>query len=169
LTNADISRWLVEGPSGKPEEHLRDCRSCRAKLAEASAPLTVFRSGVVAWSEAQTATEMARRVELKGRSGIWSWAPAFGLSFAMALLVAAIAGPPVYRWEVQRHAVHPQVSDAALMEQVDAEVSEAVPDAMAPLTDLVAWDSEESAAAPAKQVVKRKPAVAVKRKKEVAE
>ena len=37
-------------------------------------------------------------------------------------------------------------SDAALMDQVDTEVSEAVPDAMAPLTDLVAWDSGEGVA-----------------------
>jgi hypothetical protein len=37
-------------------------------------------------------------------------------------------------------------SDAALMDQVDTEVSEAVPDAMAPLTDLVAWDSNEGVA-----------------------
>ena len=33
------------------------------------------------------------------------------------------------------------------MDQVDTEVSEAVPDAMAPLTDLVAWDSNEGSAA----------------------
>jgi hypothetical protein len=47
------------------------------------------------------------------------------------------------------------------MEQVDEEVSEAVPDAMAPLTDLVAWDSSNAATAEAaapRQAVKKKPA-----------
>ena len=44
------------------------------------------------------------------------------------------------------------------MDQVDEEVSETVPDAMAPLTDLVAWDSSESTAAAktVKPVVKKK-------------
>ena len=58
-------------------------------------------------------------------------------------------------------------SDEALLAQVDTEVSEAVPDAMAPLTDLVDWDSSEGSATQSttteKQAVSKtstKPAIA---------
>ena len=55
LTAKEISRWLVEGPGSDDAAHVRSCPSCAAKLAEVRAPLSVFRSAVVAWSEGQTA------------------------------------------------------------------------------------------------------------------
>jgi hypothetical protein len=57
------------------------------------------------------------------------------------------------------------------MSQVDEEVSEAVPNAMAPLTDLVAWDSTEGPAssAPVAKTGKKKAAAASKTRLRLAD
>ncbi len=147
LSSKEISRWLVEGPSQESEEHLESCWSCQAKLAEAREPLTAFRTAVVAWSEAQPAAPLRTvAVTSSERHSLQIWLPA-GLALAAMVLAGVLFGGGALR-------VHPSIAqhppgvsepdDAVLMEQVDAEVSEAVPDAMAPLTDLVAWDSSDA-------------------------
>jgi len=154
LTSQEISQWLVEGPSANAEAHAENCYACQAKIAEAREPLAVFRTAFVAWSESQSglkqahpapATEPQRRAE--GRP--WILAPALSFALGVALLAGFLVGPKSFRTPAAqtRVAANAPVSDAALMEQVDTEVSEAVPDAMAPLTDLVAWDSEGSVVA----------------------
>ena len=166
LTAKEISRWLVEGPEQSADQHLQNCWACQAKLAEAKAPLTAFRTAVVGWSEAQDVirprTALAKKNQRYG--GIQVWLPAT-LALATLLLVGFLTGPGLLRGHgTVRQAVvdssTPPDSDAALMDKVDTEVSEAVPDAMAPLTDLVAWDSNEgvagTTAAPEKKATHKK-------------
>jgi len=149
LSSKEISRWLVEGPSQENEEHLQSCWSCQAKLAEAREPLTAFRAAVVAWSDAQPAPQVrAATVTNSGQRGFRVWLPA-GLALAAMVLAGVLFGGGAFRVHPalpQHAATISEPDDAVLMEQVDAEVSEAVPDAMAPLTDLVAWDSGEATA-----------------------
>ena len=155
LTAKEISRWLVEGPEQAASRHVQDCWSCQAKLAEARAPLTAFRTALVEWSEAQTA---ARPLPLRASAtknerhwGLRLWMPVAGFALAAFLIFGYANAPGVFPWHSngqQQIAVAPTTtnSDEALLDQVDTEVSEAVPDAMAPLTDLVAWDSSEGSA-----------------------
>jgi hypothetical protein len=147
LSAKEISRWLVEGPSLESEEHLQGCWSCQAKLAEAREPLTALRAAVVAWSEAQPAAPVRTvAVTSSAYRGLRLWLPA-GLALAAMVLAAILFGGGAFRVHPalpQHAATLSEPDDAVLMEQVDAEVSEAVPDAMAPLTDLVAWDSGEA-------------------------
>ncbi len=147
LSSREISRWLVEGPSQESEEHLEGCWSCQAKLAEAREPLTAFRAAVVAWSEAQPAAPVrTAAVTNSAYRGLRLWLPA-GLALAAMVLAGILFGGGAFRVHPampQHAAVASEPDDAVLMEQVDAEVSEAVPDSMAPLTDLVAWDSGEA-------------------------
>ena len=164
LTAKEISRWLVEGPEQSADQHVQNCWACQAKLAEAKAPLTAFRTAVVGWSEAQDVVRpraaLAKRNQWHG--GIQVWLPAT-LALAALLLVGFLAGPGLFHGHgtVRQAVVNSPSStdsDAALMDQVDTEVSEAVPDAMAPLTDLVAWDSNEGLAgtAPEKNAAHKK-------------
>jgi hypothetical protein len=154
LTAKEISRWLVEGPEQSADQHVQNCWACQAKLAEAKAPLTAFRTAVVGWSEAQDAgrplavESRARKNQRHG--GIQVWLPAT-LALAALLLVGFLTGPALFRGhgtlpQAKVDVPLPSESDAVLMDQVDTEVSEAVPDAMVPLTDLVAWDSNEGVA-----------------------
>jgi hypothetical protein len=155
LTAKEISRWLVEGPEQSADQHVQNCWACQAKLAEAKAPLTAFRTAVVGWSEAQDVSRPlaveSRAMKNQWHGGIQVWLPAT-LALAALLLVGFLTGPGLFRGHDTVHktlVVNPSISsdpDATLMDQVDTEVSEAVPDAMAPLTDLVAWDSNEGVA-----------------------
>jgi hypothetical protein len=181
LTENAISRWLVEGPWREAEEHVRICRGCQASLAEAQEPLIAFRSTLLAWSEARSARigSTAKVFEFPSRLNFMNWLPAFGVALAVAVLAAFLVGSPASHWHhaLQQQAKAPQVSDSALMDQVDEEVSEAVPDAMAPLTDLVAWDSGDNAstvvggerAGTGKRTVKEKSAMAKKAKPGVSD
>jgi hypothetical protein len=86
-----------------------------------------------------------------------NWGPAFGVAVGVAVLAAFLVRSPTdQKVSVPQHPQQQQaqISDAALMEQVDAEVSETVPDAMAPLTDLVAWDGDGTQGATSAQASK---------------
>ncbi len=142
------------GPGREAEAHLGGCFACQAKLAEAKAPLTAFRSAVIGWSEAQNLTgrRLPARLDKNGRHlGFRLWLPVASLALAALLVVGFMKVPELLRGhstigqQLAARTSSPD-SDAVLMDQVDAEVSEAVPDAMAPLTDLVAWDSGEGVA-----------------------
>jgi hypothetical protein len=164
LTAKEISQWLVEGPEQSAAQHVQNCWTCQAKLTEAQQPLTAFRSALVNWSEAQAQVRLsvvpglAERNERSWRLRLWLPAATFALA---ALLLVGYAKIPAL---LHSHATGQQQSaaastsatdsDAALMDQVDTEVSEAVPDAMAPLTDLVSWDSTDGSAIVASDRVK---------------
>jgi hypothetical protein len=156
LTASEISCWLVEGPSPELSQHLDGCFACQAKLAEAQEPLTAFRTALVDWSEAQGRPNLpplqVSSVPVSPvRWGLRGWLPVASLAMAVLLLVGFVTGPDLFRRHgtVRQAVVDSSISpesDTVLMDQVDTEVSEAVPDAMAPLTDLVAWDSREGVA-----------------------
>jgi hypothetical protein len=164
LTAKEISQWLVEGPETSASQHLQNCETCQARLTEAQAPLTVFRSALVEWSEAQTARSLHLQTSATQNESSWGrrlWLPAVSLAVAALLLVGyakvpallhgnSIGQPPVTTASTTE-------SDEALLNQVDTEVSEAVPDAMAPLTDLVSWDSSEGSVASATATEKHAP------------
>jgi hypothetical protein len=156
LTANEISRWLVEGPESSASRHLQSCGACRATLAEAQEPLTVFRTALVGWSEAQSGAQSlsARNLEKPKEKhwGIRLWLPVSSLALAALLLAGYSKLPGTLRGhspdQTAATLAHPTPeSDAALLDQVDVEVSEAVPDSMAPLTDLVAWDSSNGSEA----------------------
>jgi hypothetical protein len=150
LSEDAISRYLVEGPDDAADEHLGSCAVCRERLAAAEAPLTIFRRALVDWSEAQSKSDTAEVFHAeRNRAGFWGsrpWLPVAGLAMA-ALLMFGYSRVPVSfhhpvpeQQDASLNPVAAPVSDSALLDQVDSEVSEAVPDAMAPLTDLVSWD-----------------------------
>jgi hypothetical protein len=155
LTAQEISQWLVEGPDQSAIQHVRDCSACEAKMAEAQAPLATFREALVEWSDAQPAPRLHLQTSLtrnEAPSNPRLWLPT--VIFAMAVLLmftyakvpALLHGKSDARPSIADTSTTTD-SDEALLNQVDTEVSEAVPDAMAPLTDLVSWDSSEGSAA----------------------
>jgi hypothetical protein len=175
LTDKEISQWLVEGPEQPTSQHVQSCWTCQAKLIEAQAPLTAFRSALVEWSEAQAARSLPFQTSAIRNESPWGrrlWLPAASLALAALLLVGYAKVPALLHGNSGRPAPIATAStttdsDEALLAQVDTEVSETVPDAMAPLTDLVGWDSSEGSSTPAMTTEKHalrktstKPAVA---------
>jgi hypothetical protein len=151
LTAKEISRWLVEGPEQSASQHVQDCWTCQAKLSEAEEPLTAFRSALVEWSEAQAAKPLPLQIpsaRSEGHLGLRLWLPVASFALAALLLIGYAKVPALLHGNSSAQSPVATAStaadpDEALLAQVDTEVSEAVPDAMAPLTDLVAWDSSD--------------------------
>jgi hypothetical protein len=138
LSSQQISRWMIGERTPQEEQHARECPECGAELARLEAALALFRGSVRHWSDGQSRAVPpgAGRIALARRSRTQ---PIRWASVAAALLV--LAAVPVYRnvQEKQRQAEIAR-ADALLLEQVDAEVSRAVPRPMEPLVKLVSWD-----------------------------
>jgi hypothetical protein len=67
------------------------------------------------------------------------------LQWASAAVVALAVIVPVYTHRVIEERNEQRArADQALLEQVDREVSQTIPDTMEPLTDLVQWDTAEA-------------------------
>lgn len=155
-----MAEWMAGERHTKLEDHLRACTECRLALEETRTALGGWRDAVRTWSdrEYQLAQQRAaERPSASNASTLWTamrWYCAGAATVACALIVllgwhngaapASMQQDPTSSLAVSsaatnRHGVNP---DAVLMRQVDREVSQTVPNAMAPLIALVSWDSE---------------------------
>jgi anti-sigma factor RsiW len=128
--------------------HLADCTACRAEVARLEHGVATFRSAAVEWSSECLATrpQQLQSFPLR-RLPITAMRWAFAAVVPLALLLLALL--PLHLFHLSSPSVtHPvaQISDDALLEQVDEQVSVAVPSSMESLTHLV---STESSSGPA--------------------
>jgi hypothetical protein len=129
LSPEEISNWFLGNRDSERARHVRECAACGREVAALEAALGEFRSAVENWDAPPPVLKVADwRVPRVAR---WALAAA-----AAALLAAA----PLYLHHRQVAADSAR-ADALLLEQVDAEVSRAVPRPMAPLVQMVAWSS----------------------------
>lgn len=136
LSSEQIARWMAGERRPAEEQHARQCPECGAELARMEAALSLFRGSVREWSD-QSSAQAQEFVPVRRR---WGFQPMrWAVACVVLLMLAAI---PVYRNanEKQRQADLAK-ADAALLEQVDAGISRAVPATMEPLAKLAAWDA----------------------------
>ena len=139
LSSQEISQWMIGERTPQQEQHVRQCSQCGAELARMEAALALFRGSVRHWSDGQSrAVPPAIGSISPARRGSRIQPMRWALVTAALLVLAAV---PIYRnaQETQRQAEIAR-ADALLLEQVDAEVSRAVPRPMEPLVKLVSWD-----------------------------
>lgn len=125
--------------------HLTECAGCRAAVARLEHGVAIFRSAAVEWSSECLAT---RPQQLNtARRGF----PVLALRWAVAavlpvllLVFALVSFHPSSTRPVQRAT---DISDDALLEQVDQQLSVAVPSSMESLTNLVTTESRNGSAA----------------------
>jgi len=139
LSEREISLWMVGERTPQQEQHVRECSECSAELARLEASLALFRGSVRHWSDRQVRVP-GHLAPTRGSRGY----PARPRPLRWALVAAALlalAAVPIYR-NVQDRQRQAEIAraDALLLEQVDAEVSRAVPRPMEPLVKLVSWD-----------------------------
>lgn len=122
--------------------HLGECAGCRATVERLEQGLTTFRRAAVEWSSECLATRPQRLQTSSARR-----LPGFALRWAIAavipllLLVLALRPLHLSTPHVARPAAQISESDDALLEQVDEQVSVAVPSSMESLTHLVSTGS----------------------------
>jgi hypothetical protein len=119
----------------------------REEVREIAEALSLYRSAMqhIAEREAARPFVVGRRAERSHRFGLLL-APALAAAVAAAVLVpvyghfghhdGAGAVPTVKIAQQNGNDTHAAVDDTALMNQIDSEVSEDVPDALRPLADL---------------------------------
>jgi hypothetical protein len=124
--------------------HLGECAQCRDAVALLENGLAVFRSAAVQWSSECLATRPARLAFVPARRPhVLRWAVAAMVPLALlllALLPLHLSAPRPAQTTTAA------ISDDALLEQVDEQVSVAVPSSMESLTHLVSTGSNPSAA-----------------------
>jgi len=144
LSSEQIAKWVAGERTGADEQHARECSECRAKLAEFEGALSLFRGAVHDWSEQQSSgMRSAAWTDDEPVRPRWRFQPLRWAAAGVALLILA-AIPFVHNAREKQRQAELAKADALLLEQVDAEISRAVPATMEPLVKLVAWDPSSS-------------------------
>jgi hypothetical protein len=134
LSPEDISRWFAGERSPDLQRHAGECEACSARLDRMESAIEEFRGSVHDWSAAQSAVAPHIVWHPPVRHRVRAWILA-----AASLLILA-AGPAWWHFRQQARAAEMARADA-LLRQVDAEISRAVPRTMEPLVSLVTWGS----------------------------
>lgn len=142
LSPEQMTRWMMGEYTAQDEEHVRDCWTCGAEVNRVERAVWLFQHSVKDFGQENCPEfRSVRSVKHSAfRTPALRWA-------VVVLALLLLVGIPVQtiRQSRQREARAAQV-DAALLEQVDAEVSRAVPAPMEPLAQLVTSGSGSSPA-----------------------
>jgi hypothetical protein len=135
LSEQQVSEWLVGNVDTEARRHVSECEGCRARVEVMETALSDFRETVHQWSETRAAAPSV----VSGRLGPRVWR----LTLAGALLLLLCITGLRYFDRGGNSAPAPEtVSDAALLKQIDTEISQDVPAPLQPLAKLVAWDAD---------------------------
>ena len=138
LSADQISRWMVGERTGSEERHVGQCARCAAELERLASAIGLFRESARDWSEHVAGAQPSWMPGTGGGARAGRRAPGWRRMAAAAALVV-LAAIPAARIAHNRQEAERARADAALVEQVDAHISRAVPESMAPLVQLVSW------------------------------
>jgi hypothetical protein len=152
MKTTHLSPWeqeecVIERPTPQMLRHLNECAECRGAVEGLQHSAAIFRSAAMEWSAESLAARPllvaagARRPVTALR---WAMAAVLPLVLMVLVFLGLHPGPrPVRPVAV----VNPASSDDALLEQVDEQLSVAVPASMESLTHLVSTGSSSGAGA----------------------
>ncbi len=139
LSRYEQEEYLLDQRTPAMLHHLAECSACRDEVAHLQQQLGLFRTTALAYS----AESLASRPQpsLAHRRG-----PSATLGWALAALVLLILGLlPLHLFTPKPAPQAVAMSDDALLDQVDEQLSVAVPSPMESLTHLVSTDSSSKA------------------------
>lgn len=140
LSAKEISRWIAGRPTAAQERHIQRCAECSAEVARAESGLAAFRHSIREWAQTLETPPVSiaswAGVENRPRSRRHVW----GLA---AAAVALAVGVPIYRESQLARVEATRQRDAELLEQVETQLSRAVPASMEPLMELMYEEREE--------------------------
>jgi len=133
LSADEFSRWMMGDHSPKSLRHVEECAECRSELAKLDSTLLAFRGSAQAWAQVASGSRVNYRAQTPAHKRPLRW------MLAAAALLVLLGSVPLYRATRARQIAATAASDTLLLEQVDAEISRAVPEPMEPLVQLVSW------------------------------
>jgi hypothetical protein len=153
LSAWEQEEYVLDERTPQMLRHLTECAECRAAVAQLEHGLGVYRKAAVQWSAESLATRPQQFITARRQ-------PILSLRWAMAAIIpivlVLIALLP-FRASSPRPAqpaaqIRNDAGDDALLDQVDAQISAAVPSSMESLTHLVST-SNGTAAKGSEQIV----------------
>jgi hypothetical protein len=149
LSAWEQEEYVLDQRTPQMLRHLTECAECRAAVAQLEHGLGVYRKAAVEWSAESLATRPQPFIIAKRQ-------PFLSLRWAMAavipIVLLLIALLPFRASNPRPAQPAAQISDDALLDQVDEQISAAVPSSMESLTHLVSTGSG-AAAKGSKQIV----------------
>jgi anti-sigma factor RsiW len=146
LSTWDQEEYVLGQRTPEMVRHLAQCSSCFAQVEQMERGVALFRESAHVWSAESLAANPLKVPQVLPRPTVgypWAWAMA-ALLFLMALLPLVFQRTRTETHQAARIAA--PMSDDALLQQVDEEVSVDVPSSMEPLTHLVSTSNRSAAA-----------------------
>lgn len=157
FTEGQVAAWVAGERVPEREAHLQGCPACRSRVENFQAALTGFGASMRAWSDTQYAAAKASVKARPNSRPVLLRGSLYGAAALAAICLVALL--VMFHGALLREGApadtHASVTDAVLLRQIDTEVSQTVPHAMEPLTELVSWDSLSEETSPGKQIQKK--------------
>jgi predicted anti-sigma-YlaC factor YlaD len=140
LSAWEQEEYLLDQRTPQMLRHLSQCEECRAAVEQLQQGVSIYRRAAVQWSAESLAAQPQRMPLVPARPQ-----PMLALRWAVAAIVPIVllllALFPLH--VSHSHPVQPaaQISDDALLDEVDEQLSVTVPSSMESLTHLVSTDS----------------------------
>jgi anti-sigma factor RsiW len=145
LTTWEQEEYVINRRAPQLLRHLAECAECRAAVARLEHGVGIFRHAAVEWSAQSLATRPQPWPTISSRR-----LPVHALRWAFAavipLLLLVLALRPFHVSSPRAAQPAAAISDDALLDQVDEQLSVAVPSSMESLTHLVSADSGTNSA-----------------------
>ena len=146
LSAWEQEEYVLDQRTPKMLRHLTECAECRAAVAQLEHGLGVYRKAAVQWS-AESLASRPQQVLIARKEPVvslrWAMAAVIPLVLLLIALLPFRASNP--RPVQQTAQIRDDSRDDALLDQVDEQISAAVPSSMESLTHLVS--TRDSAAA----------------------
>lgn len=144
LSPDQISAWLADERTEEMEQHVANCAECQAELAAFEGTLSEFRKSAETWAEHQCPPHFATIHHIR-RAPYRSALRSLSLVIATAVIcILAFVG--VLHHPAASPAAQTQLSDAALLQQVNSQLSQNVPSSLTPLDSFVSWENSSASA-----------------------
>jgi len=148
LSTWEQEEYVIDQPTPQMLRHLAECAGCRTAVEQLQHGVTGFRSAAVEWSAASLAArpqQLPMAAARRRPAATLRWA--FAAVVPLVLLVLLL---PLHRSSPRPAHPAAEISDDALLEQVDEQLSVTVPASMESLTHLVSTESSSGADADAR-------------------
>ena len=125
LSSTQIYEWTIGERGPDVERHLQNCPSCRDEVLQLQNGLVAFQRSAHQLAEQSTASHSVKQQRLS-----WQWATAAAVAVGFALLPLFLNVNDA-RQDAQR------AQDSLLLNQINARLSQSVPEPMEPLMKLM--------------------------------
>ncbi len=145
LSTWDQEEYVLGQRTPEMARHLAQCSSCFAQVEQMERGVALFRESATAWSGESLAAHPLKVPDTAPHHSpmhAWAWAVAAVL-LLLTLLPFGYQRAHTVKHQAARMAE--PMSDDALLQQVDEEVSVEVPSSMEPLTHLVSTSNSSAA------------------------